>query len=779
MQNILNKIIRWGIYALVFLMPIFFLPISSEIFEFNKQYLLFFGSSILLLVWLVKMVMVEKEFKFKWVPINIPILIFLLVAVLSAIFSIDKSNSILGFYGRFSDGLVSLASLIVLYFVVINNVKNNKDKKEIEEVVVEKDDSPNVGGIIKAFLWSSLAVVVTEFISILGFWQLLATLFSKIKVTFPTDIFNRIFNPLGGSPAGLAVFLAVVLVLCISLFFLKENDKKRITLLASISIFSLLMMILIDFTPAWIILAVSVLGFLIFSFWSKIFRKRIDWLLVPIIIFIVSVAFAIFNIPSSVKLPVLGFNILSQPQEVLLDQKTTWSTTINTVKNYPVLGSGIGTFSESFSKFKPQAFNTSDFWQIRFDRGGSQIAETIMTMGLLGFLGILGIIVSFFIIASLLISRIKKEREDSGFQLPLTFALFALIVAQFVYYQNITLAFLFWLGLGLYMVSYYRTIPEIKLSFKQSPEIALIFDIILILIGVAVLGLWFFGIKFYFADVKYKEGILSSNTVALEKAVNFNSMRSNFRVALSRSYFRDAAKEASSGKTDTATTENTQLLLAKSVDQARRAEKASPNWVVPTENLGMIYRDLIGSVKDVSQTAIDYFTKAEKLEPYNPVLVLEVGKIYRNDKKNTEAKEEFKKALQLKPNYVDGGVQLALTLEAEDSMGDAIAQLKEVITNSPLAYQGYFQLGRIYYNDSKVSDAISQLEKAAYLAPTNSNTLYILALAYHKSGDDTTAVKILQKVLELNPGNEDVTSKINEFKNPAPVAPLETTTKTK
>src|SRR4030066_294543 len=38
----LNKIIRWSTYLLVFLLPLFFLPFSFEYFELNKQYLLLF-----------------------------------------------------------------------------------------------------------------------------------------------------------------------------------------------------------------------------------------------------------------------------------------------------------------------------------------------------------------------------------------------------------------------------------------------------------------------------------------------------------------------------------------------------------------------------------------------------------------------------------------------------------------------------------------------------------------------------------------------------------------
>src|SRR4030042_5835573 len=119
-MNIFNRIISINIYVLVFLMPLFFLPFSFEAFEFNKQYLLFFLVSAGLFSWLAKMVLVDKEIKFKRSPLDLFVLAFLFIAVLSAIFSVDKSSSLSGFYGRFSDGLISLLSFGIFYFLITN-----------------------------------------------------------------------------------------------------------------------------------------------------------------------------------------------------------------------------------------------------------------------------------------------------------------------------------------------------------------------------------------------------------------------------------------------------------------------------------------------------------------------------------------------------------------------------------------------------------------------------------------------------------------------------------
>src|SRR4030042_3789067 len=131
MEKTFANVTKWSIYLLVFLLPLFWLPFSFEVFEFNKQYLLFFLVILALFFWLARMIMVDKEIRFKKSPLDIPILVFLFLAVLGTIFSVDKFSSIFGFYGRFSDGLIGLLTMGIFYFLITNNVVVPKEKVQI------------------------------------------------------------------------------------------------------------------------------------------------------------------------------------------------------------------------------------------------------------------------------------------------------------------------------------------------------------------------------------------------------------------------------------------------------------------------------------------------------------------------------------------------------------------------------------------------------------------------------------------------------------------------
>ena len=97
-SRVAEKIIEYTFYALFLLVPLIWLPVNSELFEFNKMILVYLSASIVLTVWLFKSV-AGKTFVIKRTPLDIPIALFLLANTLSTAFSIDRHISIFGYYG--------------------------------------------------------------------------------------------------------------------------------------------------------------------------------------------------------------------------------------------------------------------------------------------------------------------------------------------------------------------------------------------------------------------------------------------------------------------------------------------------------------------------------------------------------------------------------------------------------------------------------------------------------------------------------------------------------
>ncbi|MDD5518916.1 MAG: hypothetical protein PHV98_06155, partial [Candidatus Omnitrophica bacterium] len=212
------------------------------------------------------MVVCDKEIRFKRSPLDNFVLAFLGVAVLSAIFSVDKTSSLYGFYGRFSNGLIGLITMGVLYFLITNNVGPKSENSNI-----------SIGGLLKTLSWSIFFVVIMAYGAIFG-------LFAKLtSVLFlPKMMALKIFNPTAASLEGLSVFLAVAMVFLVGKTLTSGKGAKGSFVDYLLMAATAILMIMIDFTPAWLIILITFVLFVVLSLWKRVFRESVNRLLVPI-----------------------------------------------------------------------------------------------------------------------------------------------------------------------------------------------------------------------------------------------------------------------------------------------------------------------------------------------------------------------------------------------------------------------------------------------------------------------------------------------------------------
>jgi len=751
MQKLLSRITKLSIYALTFLIPLFFLPFSFEAFEYNKQFLLLFLVSLAGFSWLVKMVVCDKEIRFKCSPLDIFILAFLGVAILSAIFSVDKASSLYGFYGRFSNGLVGLLSMGILYFLITNNVQLG------ENVSPKEKRSPNIeiSSLLKAFSWSIFFVVLFSYLAIFGIFAKLANV-----LFLPKMMTLRIFNPTAASLEGLSVFLAITAVFLVGKVLTAAkgaSSKISYLLLTLISV----LLVIIDFTPAWLVVLITFILFVALSLWKRVFRDNVNRLLVPIFLIIV----AAVCIPLQTKTLIFGAGstMASLPQEQVLGQKVSWQIGLggatDSLKN-GFLGSGIGTFNYDFAKEKPSSINGTWLWQVRFDRSGVFWAEVLGTMGFLGILSYLALIAIFF-----MASYFFLRQRSHALLLLMVFS--SLIAGQLVYYQNTTLAFLFWLVLGLSVIAWQKPIKEKVISFKNFPELSLVFSTLVILVGVGILALYFFNIKSYLADMDYARAqqLSSSNerTQLLEKAVRLSPSSPQYRAVLARAYLSDVLAEMQKPQAEQDATK-IQLLVATAINQARVATELAPKQVAMWETLGMIYREIKVVATGATEWGIKSFQEVTNLDPQNPVAFTELGKLYIISGDTGKAKEEFVKAIAVKSDYADALIQQALLYEKEGDKASALQEMEKLAVSYPLDSEIIFQLGRLYFNNNQITEAVAQFQRVIVLVPDHSNAHYSLGVAYASLGKKSLALQEFEKVLELNPNNQDVQAKIDQLK---------------
>ncbi|KKP57811.1 MAG: hypothetical protein UR48_C0010G0001, partial [Microgenomates group bacterium GW2011_GWD1_33_9] len=70
--------------------------------------------------------MIAKKFIFSRTILDWPLVIYLLVYLVSTIFSIDPRTSLLGYYSRFNGGLLSQICYVLLYWAFVSNLNKRQ-----------------------------------------------------------------------------------------------------------------------------------------------------------------------------------------------------------------------------------------------------------------------------------------------------------------------------------------------------------------------------------------------------------------------------------------------------------------------------------------------------------------------------------------------------------------------------------------------------------------------------------------------------------------------------
>ncbi|MFN7088536.1 MAG: hypothetical protein ACK4NX_01780, partial [Candidatus Paceibacteria bacterium] len=119
-ETVYKKAVRWVLLIGTVLMPLFFLPWTTSVLELNKQLLLAVVAGAGLVLWLLDVVMSGK-LSWRFNMLEKGVLAFAGAVALSTIFSISKYKSLMGMAGSLSDSLLSVVSLALVFFLIVNS----------------------------------------------------------------------------------------------------------------------------------------------------------------------------------------------------------------------------------------------------------------------------------------------------------------------------------------------------------------------------------------------------------------------------------------------------------------------------------------------------------------------------------------------------------------------------------------------------------------------------------------------------------------------------------
>ena len=650
-----EKIIEYTFYLLFLLVPLIWLPVNSELFEFNKMILVYLAASVILTAWLFKSA-AGKTFVIKRTPLDIPIALFLLANILSSLFSMDRHTSIFGYYSRFNGGLLSTFAYIILYYALVTFF----DKEKLFR-------------LLRILLLSSI------FVTAYAILQHPTPLFRNPDGSFrgidagywQQDAEARVFSTFGHAN-WLAAFLAMLTPIAFLFLVFSKTLVERVglSLLLIGYFFAFTFTYSRGGTVGFITMLAVLIAGMIFVFRNKLaslvkikYPRRIPSYLYPtkigffLILVLAGWLVALYffgnafttrkvNIqavtaktPTAAE-PVLTSNIGTETGKLRL---IVWGGTWEIFKHYPIFGSGLETFTFSYYKFRPVEQNLTGDWDVLYNKAHNEFLNYLATTGTFGFFTYLVLIITFVFLVLAYLNR-KPVTWKHIFAVSAVSS-YAGYHAQNVFgFSVVMIALLFFLLPGFFfIVTNGLREAKIPLNFPRKSYFSPAAKVITLVLG---LFLIFGTLASWLADYYYNQGISSENSLAsyqtLKLAAFLRPDEPLYKANLGLATIRLAG---GTGEAERKTR------VSEGFGYLNQSTTVSPeNITIWHTRLAAIYQ-LATSDKQYLPQAVETAEKLADLAPTEPEIGYNLAVVYSWASQLEKAQKQLEKVVELKFNY--------------------------------------------------------------------------------------------------------------------------------
>lgn len=634
LPKILDKIIWLTFLSLAIITPLLFTTQTTEIYEVPKMYFVYFASTILLTLTVTKFI-IDKNIKIPTGAATITLTIFILIQVVSTLFSQDKYTSIFGYPTRLNGGLISQFAYFVIFLAGLVNISTQKAKTLLVAIVFAAV-AVSVWGIPSHFGADPSCFVLTGKLTS-SCWQ---------KEFDPT---LRIFSTLG-QPNWLASYLVLILPvsLAFSLFY-RQNKAKLIFLAASATI---LFAIILTNSRAGLLGLLASLAVFATLLGIKTIKANIKFIIALGAVFVIISALFGTNLASRIKdLVSSQKQATSKPtRTATLTQSSltsggtesgqirlvVWRGAIDIFKSSPLLGTGPETFVSSYYKFRPLAHNQTTEWQFFYNKAHNEFLNYAANTGILGLL-------SYIAFLTITLITIFKLKNITIVQKSVIAGIIGYLITIFFGFSTVATQTIFFL-IFVAVLSDKTRFTTFRLNPLKNPLIQKISIVITLLVGLFITTLF---ARLYFAEALTRRAQNSSGTqelIAYRNAITTSPVNNPYLTS-------DFAYSIASYISEIKNTQSKSRLIAEADNLEKEASSISPNNYLINQRIAKTYL-LISQEAPVYQKEANFYgNRLTQMAPSNPESFLILGKIQVSADQKSLAITSIKKALELKPDY--------------------------------------------------------------------------------------------------------------------------------
>jgi tetratricopeptide (TPR) repeat protein len=643
------------------------------------------------------------------------------------------------------------------------------------------------------FLWV-LMVLVIEFFSdrhrlfnfYIGFCVsgLLFGLYTLVRFllgpVLPMNIANFLPVSLLGSWYENGIFLGLVTifsVLMLEFFSLEKAKILKFTLNLTIAV-SILCLILINYSTAWLVIGLLTLAvFIYFTFLKKgIDNNKKKILIRPssIVLGLSVIFFMLSGVTGPISTPLNS--IYNKFQFSFLEVRPGFSSTADVIKGVandsPLFGVGPNNFPNAWTIYRPKFVNELQYWNVNFSNSFGILPTYIVTAGLLGVLAMLLFFGSLLYSISKAVLVSKKDPDDILGKMLLGLAslgtLYLWLMLAF-YTPNVfglPMAFIMTGLLVATMVDDKVVKTKLLLLYKTNrSHFISISVLVILLIGTLVLS--YSLIQKFLAVTSYSKGAeamavgnIDEANIYFIKTLNADSKNPLYLRTFSSLKLQELNRLLSTESVEKEeTSAKMEALIDAAVTSAQEASRLNPLDYQNFQVLAGVYEFLASiNINQAYESAKVTYEKALSLNPNNPELLLNMARLEIGQNNFEEARALLEKALTIKTNYASSIVLLS-QLDVEDgNTTNAINRLESALAKNPYDTNLLFQLGLLSYRNGNYVGAIESFKNAVAFSQggINANASYFLGLSYAENGQRSLAVEQFEIIQKFNPDNAEV-----------------------
>lgn len=718
----LGRLIRWGLYFLLFSTPLIFLPFTDDALLIGKSFWVITWAFLLLIMisaaGIIRSLNISRpkptyamaEYIFTR-PFAVPVLLFMLITLLSCTWAEVPlySLSVWLLYGAF----------MVVFFLISNHIK---DRKQAEILIIS---------IILAGLLSAIYGIIQYF-------QIdpIPWVKSGIKGKTAASEMERRMTSLLGNTNYLAGYLVPCMWLSAGMAVFSWRSRPRLIFYLASFIILLITVLMTGTRSAYIGTLVGLMLFAILT--SKNPQRKVSGkqkLLILLIVFVMHLVFigGIKMLPDSGPAGVFKsrFEQIFKPERNLANPRIfLWQLGSKIIRDHPIGGLGVGQFGNSYLNYFFDAAEDPEFAALnaRAERLKGAIATYAHNDYLQFWMeGGFFTLLAFLFIVTLVIYRlfkrwsIGKDRLERACNIGIGIALITILTDAFFSFplQLPANGLLFWALLGLYSGYsewFYADEVEKVVPVRADKRLwrrATVYALTIVIASAAVTLTFRNYVSSYYC---YKGGrdwnrfrsgtgdpaILQSSADNLAEAIKWN--RLNGLAALRIAFIYELHNDHV----------NTVLYLLQAMK--------TYNQTTIYSKMGEAYFKAENLTR-----AEEYFSKTLTIDPDNPAVLYNRGLTYLGLGETDKALADFKKAKWRDPQHFNAWFHCGDIFKYQGRYDDALNCFKKAVEIKPDATDILIQIGDIYKDQkNNPQRAREYYERAGETARTDSQkrTIY-------------------------------------------------------